>query len=600
MKSIRAAIGRAAVGPSWTVLALVLAAWLSGCASTAPPKAVTEPHESGASTVVAEIALKRGDCKGASESYAKAAAAGTAVSLARRASEVALACEHLPAAWQAVSRWRALAPDDREATALYAAVALKLYRMPEARAAIVEFSHEKAPADSVRDAGLPTLAALLLEHSDASTVLTAMGGALESENASPETLALLGELSLDSFDSRRAQRYAEEALQRDGKDFAAMRVLARAYVMHGDAPKAIATARMAMSTGGTQGAFELAEILAALDRIEEAHQELERLRNTSAPASEVDRRLALLALDSGDLGEAQQRFRELAANGEAGDASLLYLADIAARDGDPDAALAGYRKLADSAVALPARSRAAALLMARNDRSGALTLLDDYIASHPESEFDLTLTKARLLADHGDADMGLSLLVAALDRHPSHPSIEYDRAVILERAGRVRDSVEVLEKLLVQRPDDPVLTNALGYTLADHNLELPRAESLIQRALTASPDSPAILDSLGWVRYREGDATGAVPMLARAYSIQHDSEIAAHWGEVLWASGAHQEARRVWAAALARDPASQPLKSTLARFIHDANEAKDSHAPATTQQQAAPPSGVLKNRQETQ
>jgi tetratricopeptide (TPR) repeat protein len=572
MKSIRAA-----PGPVWTALAaLALSALLPGCASTPPPKAATEPHESTASTVVAEIALKRGDCKSASESYAKAAAEGTAVSLARRASEVALACEHLPAAWQAVSRWRALAPDDREATAFYAAVALKLYRLPEARMAIVEFSREKAPADSGRDAGLPTLAALLLEHSDASAVLAAMGGALESENPSPETLALLGELSLDSFDSKRAERYAEEALQRDGKDFAAMRVLARAYVMHGEASKAISTARMAMSAGGTQGAFELAEILTALDRIEEAHQELERLRNTSAPSNEIDRRLALLALNSGDLQEAERRFHELAADGEGSDASLLYLADIAARDGDTDAAIAGYRKLEDSSVALPARSRAAALLMAHNDRAGALRLLDDYIAKHPESEFDLTLTKARLLADSGDADSGLGLLVAALDRHPSHPSIEYDRAVILEHAGRVHESVEVLEKLLAQRPDDPILSNALGYTLADHNLELPRAEGLIQRALSVSPDSPAILDSLGWVRYREGDAKGAVPMLARAYSIQHDSEIAAHWGEVLWASGAHQEARRVWAAALARDPASQPLKAALARFIPQPTAAQDS------------------------
>jgi tetratricopeptide (TPR) repeat protein len=581
--------------PPWIILGL--AALLPGCASVAPQKPPPEPQSSAASTVLAEIALKRGDCKGASEAYAKAAAAGAEVALARRASEVAVACEHLPAAWESVNRWRTLAPGDREATALYAAVALKLYRLPEARTAIVEFSREKPPAGA-RDSGLPTLAALLLEHSDASAVLSAMGVALESENPSPDTLALLGELSLDSFDAKRAQRYAEDALQRDPRDFAATRVMARAYVMRGDATKAISTARTAMSLDSTRGTFELAEILTELDRIEEAHQELERLRSTGAPTAEIDRRLALLAYDSGDMEEAEQRFSELASDeGEGSEASLLYLADIAARDGDPDAALAGYRKLADSSVALPARSRAAALLMARNDRAGALALLDEYAASHPESEFDLTLAKARLLSDAGDADTGLKLLVTALDRHPSHPSIEYDRAVILEHAGRVHESVEVLEKLLVQRPDDPVLTNALGYTLADHNLELPRAESLIQRALSVSPDSPAILDSLGWVRYRQGDPKGAVPALARAYSIQHDSEIGAHWGEVLWASGAHQDARRVWAAALARDPASQPLKATLLRFIP---EEKDTHSPPpTTQHQSSQTPGVLQNRQES-
>jgi tetratricopeptide (TPR) repeat protein len=593
---------RAQMRPTRYAIAAVLAGLLAACTS-APQKPAAEKHDPAALTVVAEIALKRGDCKGAAETYANAAAVGGAP-LAKRASEVALACEHLPAAWTSVNRWRALAPDDRNADATYAAVALKLYRIPEARAAIGAFTRAKAPAPEVaaptqgsapaqgavpgkgsaagggpapgqearRDIGLPELTALLLEHSDASTVLAAMSGALEGSNPSPDTLALLGELALDSYDAQRAEHYAQQALDHDPKDFAAKRILARAYVIRGDGTKAIAEAREVMSADGKRGAFELAEILASLDRIEEAHQELDRLRSTKAPEAEVNRRLALLAYDSGDLEEAQQRFAEMVTSGQGDDSSLLYLADIAARTGDPDTALAAYRKLTDSSVALSARSRAAALLLTRKDRAAAMSLFDDYSSSHPESEFELTLAKARLLADHGEADTGLSLLGAALERHPAHPSIEYDRAVILERAGRVHESVEALEHLLTQRPDDPVLTNALGYTLADHNLELPRAESLIRRALTVSPDSPAVLDSLGWVRYRQGDAKAAVPMLARAYSIDHDSEIAAHWGEVLWQSGAHAEARRVWAAALARDPDSKALKATLARFIPDSRE----------------------------
>jgi Flp pilus assembly protein TadD len=112
--------------------------------------------------------------------------------------------------------------------------------------------------------------------------------------------------------------------------------------------------------------------------------------------------------------------------------------------------------------------------------------------------------------------------------------------------------------------------NALGYTLADHSLELPHAESLIRRALTVMPDSPAALDDLGWVRYRSGDAKGATGTLERAYSLGHDAEIAAHWGETLWVSGDRAEARRVWVAALARDPDSKALKATIKRFLPDA------------------------------
>lgn len=539
---------------------------LAACATSRTSRDTPDSRDPAALTVVAEIALTRGDCKTAAESYAEAAQYG-AIPLARRASEVALACEHVPAAWKAASRWRTLAPGDREASAMYAVVAIKLYRIADARSAIVDFAKTQTAQDP---SGLSELAGLLLEQSDAPAVLAAMSGALDPAAVSPDTDALLAELALDANDAQRAQNYAQEALNRDPNQFGAKRVLARAYVVRGDATKAISTAREIMREDPTRGAFELAEVLTALDRIEEAHQELERLRSTKASVSEIDRRLALLAYNAGDLKEAQQRFTELATHGEASDAALLYLADIAAREGDTDAALAGYRRLADSAFALEARSRAASILLDRSKRTEATLLLDDYVSDHPDTEFETRLSEARLLADHGDAEGGLALLSAALEKHPKHPAIEYDRAVILERAGRVKESVDVLEHLLRDRPEDPVLLNALGYTLADHALDLPRAESLIHKALAATPDSPAVLDSLGWVRYRQGDPSGALPELEHAYSLEHDADIAAHWGEALWTSGKHQEARRVWASAVARAPAAPLLKATMARFLTDA------------------------------
>jgi len=576
------------------VSAAALAALLAACASIhhsrdTPPARAPAHGDATALTVMAEADLKRGDCRAASETYAQAAAIGDAV-LARRATQVAMACEHLPAAWQAATRWRTLAPGDREADALYAAVALKLYRTQEARVAIRDFWRVEeqqatapaappaggAPAAGARSAAHATksmteLTALLLEESDAAAVLTAMSGALEPTASSPDTLTLLGELALAAFDGQRAQGYAQRALQQNPSDPAALRVLARAYVMQGDASQAVATARRAAADDATRGGFELAEVLASLDRSEEAHQELERLRAHGAPTGEVDRRLALLAFNSGDLKEAQQRFTELLTNGEGNDAAQLYLADIAARGGDIDAAIAEYRRLYDSSVALSARSRAAALLLDKRARTEALALLDDYAADHPEEELDLTLAKARLLADHGEADTGLALLSAALERHPQHPSIEYDRAVILEQAGHVHESVDALEHMLTERPDDPTLLNALGYTLADHSLELAHAEALIRRALVVMPDNPAALDSLGWVRFREGDTRGAAVLLERAYSLGRDGEIAAHWGEALWVSGQHSAARKVWAEALAREPDSKPLKATINRLLPDAH-----------------------------
>jgi tetratricopeptide (TPR) repeat protein len=538
---------------------------LAGCASTPKTQSGPHPEDAGTQTVVAEIALERGDCRAASDSYAVAASSGT-TALARRASEVGLACQNLPAAWQSVEHWRAKAPEDLNAAVAYATVALKLYKIPEARGALTPV-FKTADPDAQKD--LVALIELLTQEADATATFAALDDAVASTAPAPSqpVLVALGDLALRAYDFSRAEHHARDALTRDARSVTALRVLARVSILRGDAPSAIAAAREVMRIDDQNGTFELADVLTELDRLEEARQELERLRAAGAGGDEVDRRLALIAFQSGDLKEARRRFADLIDRGEASDAALFYLADIASRTGDKEAALAAYRQLADSSMAVEARTRAAGLLLDRSERRAAFELLDTYATAHPESTFDLTLAKAHLLADHGDAEGGSTLLGAALERYPHHPTLEYERATLLERAGHVRESVQAFERLLTERPDDPTLQNALGYTLADHGLELSRAETLIRRALTVTPDSPAVLDSLGWVRLRRGDVHGAVPMLERAYTIGRDSEIAAHWGEALWVSGAQTQARKVWAAALAHEPDSDVLKATVHRLL---------------------------------
>lgn len=544
-------------------LYFALAFLVTGCADAEGRKVATEAsRDPNASTVIAEIALERGDCRSAAETYAEAAQKGD-LAVARRSSEVALACEHLPAAWESVKRWRALAPKDSDAATIYATVALKLYRLPEAKAALITVF------DNFRQDGeqrLAELSQIFLQEADAAATFIAVNGALERETASPGALALVAELALEAYDTKSAEQLAQLALKQDPSSFEARHILARAYVMRGDGAAAVNMAREIAKLDPKRGQFEVAETFMALDRLEEARLELERLRSTDADKADIDRRLALLAYQGGDYDEAQRRFAELATSDEATDASLLYLADIAELDGDTESALAGYKRLINSSLAVAARTRAAAILLEKKQRGEALALIDDYISEHPERSFELNVTKASLLADHGEVDTGLALLAAALDQHPDHPTLLYTRAVMLEKAGKVKDSVSVLEKLLKEREDDPTLMNALGYTLADHNMELSRAESLIRKSLAIMPDNPAILDSMGWVRFRRGDSKGAIEYLKHSYQLAHDPEIASHWAEALWKSGAHEEARAVLATALARHPDSDTLKKTIARL----------------------------------
>jgi Flp pilus assembly protein TadD len=57
--------------------------------------------------------------------------------------------------------------------------------------------------------------------------------------------------------------------------------------------------------------------------------------------------------------------------------------------------------------------------------------------------------------------------------------------------------------------------------------------------------------------------------LRRAMEQRPDPEIAAHLGEVLWALGQRDEARRVWREAKTRDSTNDVLRETLARLKAD-------------------------------
>ena len=132
------------------------------------------------------------------------------------------------------------------------------------------------------------------------------------------------------------------------------------------------------------------------------------------------------------------------------------------------------------------------------------------------------------------------------------------------------DNLEVMEsslrKIIRLAPNNQQAYNALGYSLADRNIRLPEALELITKALVLAPQDPFITDSMGWVQFRLGRLADAEATLSRAYALRDDTEIGMHLGEVLWTEGKQDEARAVWRAALAKDPANEALKSTLTRL----------------------------------
>ncbi len=174
--------------------------------------------------------------------------------------------------------------------------------------------------------------------------------------------------------------------------------------------------------------------------------------------------------------------------------------------------------------------------------------------------------EADLLRESDQAGEAVELLTGALREQPDSVMLLYSRAICAVAIDDIELAEQDLRRILQIEDDNAMALNALGYTLTDRTDRHREAYRLIRRALELEPDSPAILDSMGWVYFRLGQPEQALPYLERALAGEDNPEIAAHVGEVLWTLGREAEARELLERARRDYPDDRYLLDTLQRL----------------------------------
>jgi len=187
----------------------------------------------------------------------------------------------------------------------------------------------------------------------------------------------------------------------------------------------------------------------------------------------------------------------------------------------------------------------------------------------------------------GDINMALNHYAAAADAYDKAINVAtaagkpaevlwplwLQRGSALDLAGDWPKAKEALQKALALAPDQAVVLNQLGYSQIVHRDDVAAATQMIERASRLRPDDPAITDSLGWVRFLGGDVAAAVPLLERAAAGDPDEPtINEHLGDAYWKSGRELEARYAWRASLvtAADKDAARLRSKIDDGLSDA------------------------------
>lgn len=281
------------------------------------------------------------------------------------------------------------------------------------------------------------------------------------------------------------------------------------------------------------------------------------------------RNLALFSLQIERPALAQKALLKLDKIPGQHDLAQLLLGRLAAQSNQLNVAIKHFNSIAPSSDHYAeARILMAAAYAQSDDMTGALQSLDIALAA-PVDMADkqrLTLAKAGLLQSQGLDQESLNLLTEAATLWPGSADIQLQRAMLLLKLNQSLEARDVLRQVIKDDPSNAAALNALGFTLADENINLNEAEQLVQKALTIEPDNAAYLDSMGWVYYRQGKLNEAAETLQRAFKITPDPEVGAHWGIVLWHQNKPDEAKAIWQRALGLNPNLPVLREAVKKF----------------------------------
>jgi tetratricopeptide (TPR) repeat protein len=214
--------------------------------------------------------------------------------------------------------------------------------------------------------------------------------------------------------------------------------------------------------------------------------------------------------------------------------AFYYLARIADIRGDHKRAISLYSRVTQGDNAVFSQRRVGGILAQQEKFDQAQKHLEEFGGLHPAYAVDMIEAQAQLLASQGRYAEAIEYLNRVIAYRPESENALLRKADMLLRMDKVDDAIEVYRYTARRWPENATVLNALGYTLADRTTEYKEAEKLIRKALKLQPDSAAIIDSYGWVLYRQGEFEEALSELQRAYETLEDPEVAAHIIEVLW------------------------------------------------------------------
>jgi len=516
--------------------------------------------------LLGEIALQRGDYALAAKTYLELARQSRDPRVARRAVEVANQGKLTDLAIEASRLWLDIEPKSPAAMQVLAALLISAKKVEEAEPVIDRLLSAEGVS---MERGLLQLNRLLAGNPDKAANLRVVKNIAAKHDKLPEAHIAVAQAASAANDDKTAIAAARRAgeMRPEWEVPAVLEAQILQKRSTADAAKRLGQF-VEKNPGSREGRLNYARALILDKKIAEARKQFEALLAANPRDTQLTYMVGVTALQLKDYAVAEDTMKRLVGNAEYRDqdGARYILGQIAEEKKDWPQAIKWYGEIQDGEHAVPARLRTANAIAKQGKLDAARDFLHKAVDEYPGQEVQFMVAEAQLLRDANRSGEAFELLDKALKADPEQPELLYDYALTAEKLEKYDVLEANLRKLIEVRPEHAHAYNALGYSFADRNLRLKEARELIEKAVELAPEDNFILDSLGWVLFREGNLKGAAETLRRAYNGRPDAEIGAHLGEVLWAMGDKNEANRIWNESLKTAPDNETLQKTIKRL----------------------------------
>ncbi len=297
-------------------------------------------------------------------------------------------------------------------------------------------------------------------------------------------------------------------------------------------------------------AKELSEIYLTADDYAHALEQLEVIESFEPDNLNNKVKIALVSIEMKDYTRAAQNLEEVLHEMPESDKIRFYLAATYEEMTNTAKAVENYRLIPSTSTFYGDAVIHAAFLLRTTQPEEARTLVATAIDKRQDLP-QLYAFYATILDEQKQYKTAVDMLSGAVERFPKHAQLRFYLGTMFDRIGQNEKCIGEMKQVLEIDENHVQALNFLAYTYAEMSRDLPTAEEMARKALNLQPSDGYILDTMGWVLYKQGRYQEAVRYLESAYQMKSsESVIAEHLGDVYYRMQLVEKARSMYRHAL--------------------------------------------------